>query len=357
MSTVSIAGKCIGMRATAGEDGLKKHPCFIIAEMSANHDNDLNKALQMVDVAADAGVDAIKVQTYSADTLTLPSDHPGTKVDSVWGASNLYELYKGSAMRPELHQPIFERARERGLIAFSSAYDESSVDYLEEFDVPAYKIASFELVHLPLLRHIAQTGKPVILSTGMSCIGEIEEAVDTLVGAGSTDIVLLHCCSAYPTPPVEVNLAAMQTLRSTFDVPVGYSDHTLGVSVAIAAATLGASVLEKHFTLDPTLEGPDHRFSLGPEALCQMVQGVRDAEASLGSERKKTTVSEAVNKQLGRRSLFACAKIDSGETVTAEKIRVVRPGIGLHPRYLEMVIGRTAKREIPQGWPVTWDDV
>lgn len=347
MTTVEIAGRLIG-------DG---QPTFIIAEMSANHDQDLNQALELVEVAAQAGADALKLQTYTTDSLTLPSSHPSTRVDPIWGASNLYELYQKAGMPYEFHEPLFERANELGLITFSTAYDERAVDYLEKLEVPAYKVASFELVHLPLLRSIGQTRKPVILSTGMANIGEVEEALEALVSGGAEQIILLHCCSTYPADPATVNLAAMQTLRQTFAYPVGFSDHTLGIAVPITAVALGACAIEKHFTNDPQRPGPDHRFSVGPQELKQMVEGIRQAEVAIGSGRKVMSPSEAGNQAIGRRSIFARVDIPTGVTITENMLRVVRPGAGLHPRYLEIIIGRPARRDIPTGWPITWEDI
>jgi pseudaminic acid synthase len=347
MTTVEIAGKLVG-------DG---QPTFIVAETSANHDQDLSQALELVDVAAKARVDAVKLQTYTPDSLTLPTSHPSARVDPVWGANNLYELYQKAAMPYHFHKPLFERAREHGLIAFSTAYDESSVDYLEGLGIPAYKVASFELVHLPLLRHIGQTRKPVILSTGMASIGEVEEALNTLVSAGTEQIILLHCCSVYPADPATVNLAAMQALRQAFGYPVGFSDHTLSCAVPVAAVALGACMIEKHFTNDPQRPGPDHRFSTGPKDLRRMVEGIREAEMAIGNGRKAMAACEAENRAVGRRSLFAAVDIPPGAIITREMIRVVRPGAGLHPRYLEVAVGRVARQRIPAGWPIIWEDI
>jgi pseudaminic acid synthase len=333
------------------------HPCLIVGEMSANHDQDLEQALRLVDLAADAGVDAIKLQTYTPDSLTLPTDHPSARVNAVWGAATLYELYGKGTMPYEFHAPLFERAKSRGMLFFSSAYDESAVDYLEKHDVPAYKIASFELVHLPLLRHVAKTKKPIVLSTGMATLAEVEEGLETLEAAGCRDVILLHCCSSYPADPSDVNLAAMKTLAQAFNRPVGFSDHTVGSAVPIAAVALGACMIEKHYTNDSSRAGPDHRFSADKAELERMVRGIRDTEAAIGTGRKRMSPSEAENRLVGRRSIFSIVAIERGQMVTAELLRVVRPGSGLHPRYLEQIIGRPARRRIPAGWPVTWDDV
>jgi pseudaminic acid synthase len=347
MSTASIGGRRIG----------DAEPAFIVAEMSANHDGDLDQALRLVESAAAAGVDALKLQTYTPDSLSLRTSHPSARVDPIWGAETLYDLYAKAAMPYEFHAPLFARARELGLIAFSSPFDEAGVDFLERFDVPAYKVASPEIVHLPLLRCIGQTGKPVVLATGMSDLGEVEEALQALVGAGATQIVLLHCCSVYPADPSTVNLRAMDTLRRAFGRPVGFSDHTLGIAVPIAAVALGACMIEKHFTDDVTRAGPDHRFSLPADDLKRMVEGIRQAEAALGDDRKVVAAAEAGNRAVARRSLFAAEAIPAGTTITEAMLRVVRPGAGLHPRELAVVVGRVARRDIPAGWPITWDDV
>lgn len=332
-------------------------PAFLVAEVSANHDRDPAQALALIDVAADAGVDAVKLQTYGPDSLTVPTTHPSARVDPVWGAANLRELYAGAAMPYEFHQPLFDRARERGLIAFSSAYAEADVDFLEALGNPIYKVASFELPHLPLLRHVGQTRKPVILSTGMATLAEVEEAVGTLVAAGCPQVVLLHCCSAYPAPADSVNLAAMRTLREAFHCPTGFSDHTLGFHVAVAAVALGACVVEKHFTNDPRRPGPDHRFSASPTELRALVHAVREIESAIGTGLKGTATCEAGNKAVGRRSLFTSGPIPAGTVITAELLRVVRPGSGLAPRFREIIIGRRARRDIPAYWPITWEDV
>jgi pseudaminic acid synthase len=347
MNPVAIGGRLIG----------PGRPCFIAAEMSANHDRNLAHALRLMDIAAAAGVDAVKLQTYTAESLTVPSDHPSARIDPIWGAPNLFDLYSRAAMPLEFHEPLLARARELDLMVLTSVYDPRDVDFCEKLGFPAYKVASFELVHLPLLRVLAQTAKPVILSTGMASLGEVEEALDTLHGAGCGHIVLLQCCSTYPAAAASVNLAALETLRTAFGCPVGFSDHTIGSHVACAAVALGACFLEKHYTSDPGRPGPDHRFSIGPEDLRAMVAMIRDVEASIGSGRKKTAIDEEVNKKAGRRSLIAVRAIPEGERIEADAIRILRPGSGLHPRYLDVVLGRTARRSIAAGQPVTWDDV
>jgi pseudaminic acid synthase len=347
MNKIEISGKSVG-------DGA---PVFVVAEMSANHDRDLDQALALIDIAAASGADAVKLQTYSADSLSIRTAHPSARVNPNWGAETLYDLYVKAAMPMEFHPPLFARARELGLIMFSSVFDEAGVDYLETLNVPVYKVASPELVHIPLLRHIGQTGKPVIVSTGMASIGEVEEAVEALTAAGSDQIALLHCCSVYPADPATVNLNAMATLRQVFQCPIGFSDHTLGIAVPIAAAALGANIIEKHFTNDVARPGPDHRFSLAQAQLAAMVEGVRQVTAARGSGRKVMAAQEAENRAVARRSLFAVVDIPAGVTVTAEMVKVVRPGSGIHPRWLDMAVGRLARRDIKAGSPITWEDV
>lgn len=344
MNEVSFGGRKVG----AG------HPVFIAAEMSANHDRDLDHALKLVEVAAEAGADAVKLQTYTADSLTVPSDHPSAKIDPIWGSKDLHELYQKAAMPMEFHKPLIERANDLGLMTLTSVYDPRDVEFLEQFDLPAYKVASFELVHLPLLRRLAEVGRPVILSSGMATLAEVEEALDAL---GATPVVLLQCCSAYPADPGSVNLAAMDVMRTAFNCPVGYSDHTIGTHVACAAVARGACFIEKHYTTDVNRSGPDHRFSLDAKGLKEMIAHMRDIEAAIGTGRKKTAETEVVNKKVGRRSLLAVRDIAAGEAITEDSVRVVRPGSGLHPRYREIVVGRIARRTIPAGHPVTWEDI
>jgi N-acetylneuraminate synthase len=345
--TIAIGKRRIG-------DG---QPALLVAEMSANHDRDLKQALALLDIAAQAGVDAVKLQTYGPDSLTLKTNHPSARIDPIWGAASLYELYAQAAMPYEFHEPLFKRAEELGLLIFSTVYDERDVDFLEKLGNPIYKIASFELVHLPLLRRVGQTHKPVVLSTGMATLDEVQEALTALTTGGSKEIILLHCCSAYPTPPEAANLAAMKTLRDAFHRPIGFSDHTLGVSVAAAAAALGACFIEKHFTNDPQRKGPDHRFSASPEELRELVRAVRQVESAIGKGDKATAACELESKRVGRRSIFAVVEIPQGAVIVRDMVRVVRPAAGLHPRHLDEIIGRKARRKIPAGWPVTGEDV
>jgi pseudaminic acid synthase len=345
--TFEVQGRKIGLGC----------PCFVIAEMSANHDQDLERAVKLVDIAADAGADAVKVQTYRPDTMTPDTDHPSALIEPVWGAKNLFELYGKAYMPWEFHAPIFRRAKERGILAFSSPFDNTAVDLLEKLDAPLYKVASFELVDLPLLARIAQTKKPLVVSTGMATLGEIEEALEVFDKNGAGAIVLLHCCSSYPAEPGSVNLAAMETMRRAFGLPVGFSDHTVGTAIPTAAAALGAAALEKHFTDDTSRTGPDHRFSADGPTLTRMVRDIRAAEAAVGTGFKGTVPAEEINKRVGRRSIFSAVPIPKGTVVTREMIRVVRPGSGLHPRFVDVVVGRPARRDVPAGYPISWDDI
>lgn len=335
----------------------KKFPCFFIAEMSANHDRDLEHALKLVDVAAASGADAIKLQTYSPESLTIRSQHKSTLLNPIWGYKTLYDLYEAAAMPMEFHAPLLKRARKLGIIAFTSVYDPMDLDFCESLGICAYKIASFELVHFPLLRAVASTGKPIILSTGMAKLGDVEEALEVLMNAGAKEIALLHCCSAYPAPATSINLTAMATLYSAFGLPVGFSDHTLGTHIPIAAVALGASIIEKHFTTDSKRIGPDHRFSLEPNQLTQLIHGIREVESSIGDGSKRMADEEKESKRMGRRSLYAVNSIAAGQQIHIEDVRIVRPGEGLHPRELSFIVDRIARRNIPAGSPLSWNDL
>mgnify|MGYP001814633608 CR=1 FL=1 len=283
--TLTIEGKTIGPDA----------PAFLIAEVSANHDRDLDQALAIVDIAADAGWDALKLQTYSPETLTMRSDHPSMQIDKVWGTTNLWDLYTGAAMPMEFHAPLFARARERGLVPFTSIYDPMDLDFIESIDCPIYKIASFEMTFDDLLIAVAGTKKPLILSTGMATPDEISHALEVLDRAGSGEVILLHCCSSYPAPLDEINLNAMAATGQRFGRMTGFSDHTIGSIGPLTAAAMGAVAIEKHYTNDPTRNGPDHRFSATPEIMAEIAQGVRDIHALKGSAEKQTTKAEEVS--------------------------------------------------------------
>lgn len=331
-------------------------PTFLIAELSANHDRDLNQALALIDMAAQAGFDAVKLQTYSADSLTINTSHPSAKIDPIWGAEYLYDLYSKAAMPMDFHKPLFDRVEEHGMIPFTTLYDPTDLDFVESLDNCIYKVASFEINHLPLLRAIAQTKKPVILSTGTSALSEVEEAIEILEASNSGPVVLLHCCSAYPTPPEAANLRVIPTLKSAFGIPVGFSDHTMGPHIPLAAMMLGACAIEKHITNDPRRPGPDHRFSASPEQAKIMVNSIRDAEKALGDGRKRTQEIEENNKSVGRRSIYITKDVSIGELLSESNLRIIRPNAGLHPRYLDTIIGKKARHPLKAGNPLFLGD-
>ena len=332
-------------------------PAFLIAEVSANHDRDLDQALALVDIAAAAGWDALKLQTYDADSLTIPSDHPSMRIDPVWGHARLYDLYRTAGMPMEFHAPLFARARERGLVPFTSIYDPRDLDFIESLDPAIYKIASFEMTFDDLLIAVAGTGKPLILSTGMADMAEIGHAVEVFTARSTAPLILLHCCSSYPAPPEQINLAAMETMRAAFGCMVGFSDHTIGALGPIAAAAMGARVIEKHFTNDPGRAGPDHRFSATPEVMAEIAAGVRAVHAMRGSPDKRTTEAEAVNKAAGRRSAFALRDLAPGAVIGPQDFRFVRPAAGIAPNDPQGVRGRRVVRAVPAGHPITPDDL
>lgn len=345
--TVAIDGRAIG----TGE------PCYIIAEAGSNHGRKLATALALVEAAAAAGCDAVKFQTFSGPDIAADFVNeetvPGPNARK-WGGK-LLDIYRTWALPDEFHEPLAQRAGELGIDFFSSAFSEQAVDRLVKLGVPAIKIASFELVHLPLIRHAAASKLPLILSTGMAGLGEIERALGAVVEGGGDQVILLHCGSSYPLSAASANLNAMETLRRAFRVPIGYSDHTTGIGVPIAAAALGAAVLEKHFTLDRTSEGPDHAFAIEPGELTQMVKLMREAEAALGSSRKFRQPEERGPSRRGRRSLFAARPLAAGERLLPDAVKVVRPGIGLEPAFLDLVVGRVLIRPVAGDEPLTWD--
>lgn len=335
-------------------------PTYIVAEMSANHHQKFDEAIKLVKAAKDAGADAIKLQTYTADTITLNCKNPFFRIGegTIWAGRNLYDLYS-EAYTPWEWQPKLKGiAEEMGLDCFSSPFDVSAVDFLEKMDVPAHKIASFELVDIPLLKKLAGTGKPLILSIGMASLAEIEEGVNAIRSAssmsGGIELVLLKCASAYPALPEEMNLRAIPFMADYFDVPVGLSDHTLGIAVPVAAIALGACMVEKHLTLSRSNPSPDSAFSLEPAEFKAMVEAVRTAEKALGEERYEMSSREEKNR-IFRRSLFVVKTICEGEIFTEEYVRSIRPAYGLHPRHLPEVIGRKAAQDIEMGTPLRWD--
>lgn len=340
-----IAGRKIG----GGE------PTYIIAEMSANHNHSFEHAVRIVEAAATAGADAVKLQTYTPETITLDCANELFRIKgTIWEGRTLHDLYREAHM-PWEWQPRLKRvANELGVHLFSSPFDASAIDFLERMDAPAYKIASPELIDLPLIRKAASTGKPLLLSTGMATLEEIEEAVRTLQDAGCSEYVLLKCTSAYPAPPEEANLRTIPDLARRFNCPVGLSDHTLGSSVAIASVALGACVIEKHFTLSRTDGGPDSAFSMEPEEFATMVRDVRIVEQALGLVSYELTPKQKEILKY-RRSLFAVRDIPAGAVLTEENIRSIRPSGGLLPRHYWEVLGKEAAVDIPKGTPLAWD--
>jgi pseudaminic acid synthase len=333
-------------------------PVYIVAELSANHNQDFDQAVKLVYAARDAGADAVKLQTYTPDSLTAKCDNQYFRIGkgTVWEGKTLYDLY-GEAYTPWEWQPkLKEVAEELGLQLFSSPFDFQAVDFLEQMDVPAYKIASFEIVDLALIRYAAETGKPIILSTGMASLAEIGDAVRTVRSAGNDEIVLLKCTSAYPARPREMNLRVIPDLSQTFDVPVGLSDHTLTATVPVAAVALGACMIEKHLTLSRDVSGPDSGFSLEPHEFKAMVEAVRTTESALGEVRYGPTRAEA-DTLIFRRSLFVVNDIKAGEAFTADNVRSIRPGHGLAPKHMQEVLGGRAMRDITKGTPLAWSDL
>jgi N-acetylneuraminate synthase len=335
------------------------HSPFVIAEMSGNHNRSLDRALAIVDAAAASGAHALKLQTYTADTITLNvrgGDFEIADPGSLWSGKNLHDLYEQAQTPWEWHAPIMQRAREHGMVCFSSPFDESAVDFLEELEVPAYKIASFENNHLPLIAKAAATGKPLIISTGMASLGELEQAVSTARSAGCRDLILLKCTSNYPATPSNTNIRTIPHLRQLFGCEVGLSDHTMGVGVAVAAVALGATVIEKHFTLSRAEGGVDCAFSLEPAELAALVLESERAWQALGDVRYGPT--EAEQKSLVfRRSIYASADIAAGEPFTRTNIRIVRPGLGAPPHLFEQLLGRTARQTYSCGTPLSMDQL
>jgi len=330
-------------------------PVYCIAELSGNHNQDFNQAVDLIRAAKEVGADAVKLQTYTPDTMTIDCDKEYFRIKgTIWEGKNLYELY-GEAFTPWDWQPkLKEIAKGLGLDLFSTPFDATAVDFLEQMGVPAYKVASFEIVDLPLLRKIASTGKPIIMSTGMATLAEVDEAVQTIREAGGTQLALLKCTSAYPALPEGMNLHTIPHLAQAFDVPVGLSDHTLDLAVPVAAVALGACIIEKHFTLSRADGGPDSAFSLEPNEFKTMVAAVRVAEKALG--RIHYGVSEAeVKSRVFRRSLFVVKDMKKGEVFTEENVRSIRPGAGLLPKFLQDVMGRKASRNLERGTPLNWD--
>jgi N-acetylneuraminate synthase len=333
-------------------------PVYIIAELSANHNQDFEQAVALIRAAKEAGADAIKLQTYTPDTITIRSDKQCFRIrgGTLWDGQTLYDLY-GKAYTPWDWQPRLKAlANDLGMDLFSSAFDSTAVDFLNRMDVSAHKVASFEIVDIPLIEKMGQTGKPLIISTGMASEDEIGEAVKTAGDAGAKHIALLKCTSAYPAPPEEMNLRTIPHMAETFNVAVGLSDHTLGITVPIAAVSLGACIIEKHFTLSRNIPGPDSAFSMEPHEFKAMVDAIRCAEKSLGRISYDVSPREASSKAF-RRSLFVVEEIKKGETFTEENVRSIRPSNGLPPKHLKQVIGKYAACDIEKGTPLDWSHV
>lgn len=346
--TVKIGEKTVG-------DG---YPCYVLAEAGCNHNKSLDIAKKLIDMAVDAGADGIKFQTYKADTMyskkTPMIEHFKERLSAGEDAT-MYDLIKMTELPYELHQPIVEYCKKKGIPFLSTPFGEGDVDYLEQFKVPAYKIASFEMTHFPLIQKVARIGKPVILSTGMSTLGDIERVLAIIHGEGNNQVILLHCVSNYPARPEDYNLRVINTLKTAFGYPVGLSDHTPGVETPKIACALGANLIEKHITIDQTLPGPDHYFSLTPEELSALVAAARDVEAMLGSPIKKCIESEIGMKHIARRSLVAACDISSGTIITREMLAIKRPGYGLDTGLIDVLVGKRVVKDIGVDEPLSWD--
>jgi pseudaminic acid synthase len=349
----------VNMKVQIGERSIGPgRSVYVIAELSANHNQDFDQAVRIIEAAKQAGADAIKLQTYTADTMTIASDREEFRIagGTIWDGRKLHELYV-EAYTPWDWQPRLKKvAADLGMDLFSSAFDSTAVDFLEKMGVPAHKVASFELVDIPLIQRIARTGKPVIMSTGMATVEEIEEALNAAREAGATQIALLKCTSAYPAPPEEMNLRTIPEMARRFGVPVGLSDHTMGISVPVAAVALGACIIEKHLTLSRATPGPDSAFSLEPHEFKAMVDAVRTTEKALGAVHFGLSEKEQASRAF-RRSLFVVEDVQQGETFNTGNVRSIRPGDGLHPRHLAEVLGKRAAQAITRGTPLSWEFV
>lgn len=342
--SINIDGKIIS----------EKSPCFIIAEAGSNHNGKYDQAIKLIDIAVEAGADAVKFQLFMADKIAARTEHEVAKLNSDYG-TDLFELYKNSEFPREWIPDLMDYCRERNITFLATPFDYEAVDLLEKNNISAYKVASFELVHLPLLKYIAKKDKPMILSTGMATLAEVEEAIQVIRGEGNNKIVILHCGISYPMPFSEVNLKAMSAIKNSFNVITGYSDHTCGNVVPVLVVGMDGRVIEKHFTLDKTLKGPDHEFALNPVELKQMINSVRNAEKAKGDGIKRPADIELIHKKRGRRSLFVNKRLKAGDILTNEDIEVLRPGVGLKPKYLDIVNGAILKKDINSYDPITWD--
>ena len=336
-----------------------EYPPFIVAEMSGNHNQSLERAIEIVEAAADSGAHAIKLQTYTADTITLDinnSDFTINDENSLWQGRNLHNLYKLAYTPWEWHKPLMKKAIELGLICFSSPFDETAVDFLESLDVPIYKIASFENNHLPLIRKVAATGKPIIISTGMANLKDLDETVQTVKSAGCKELILLKCTSSYPASPEDSNILTIPDLRKLFDCQVGLSDHTMGIGTSLAAIAHGATIIEKHFTLDRSDGGIDSEFSMEPSEMSTLVIESKRAWQSLGGIKYGPTKAEEKS-LIYKRSLYIAQDMKAGEVLTEKNLRIVRPGHGLHPRYYEQLLGEKVLKDVTKGEALDWSHV
>lgn len=345
MKEFSIGNKKIG----------EKKPVFIIAEAGSNHNRNMNQAKKLIEVAAEAGADAVKFQTYSAETLYSKKTPNPNYLEGKMEQESVWDLIKAIELPREWQKELADFTKSQGLIFMSTPFDYNAIKELEEINMLAYKIASFEIVDLAFLKEIAKTGKPIILSTGMASLGDIEDAFNAIKEVSDNPIALLHCAINYPPPFEDLNLRAIQTLKKAFQVPIGYSDHTMSVSIPAVCVGLGASIIEKHFTLDRKFKGPDHKFALEPSELKQMVNNIREAELSLGSPIKFMPISEKNLYKLARRSIIAKKKIPEGKIIKESDLIIKRPGFGIPPKYLNVVIGRIAKKTIEEDDIITWD--
>jgi pseudaminic acid synthase len=347
MTEISIAGRPIGNR----------HAPYVIAEMSANHNGNIDTAFRIIEEAKKAGADALKIQTYRPDTITLDSDLPDFQIKGgLWDGKTLYELYEWAHTPWEWHKPLFEHSRKVGIPIFSSPFDTTAVDLLEDLNAPAYKIASFEAVDLPLIRYVAKTGKPMIISTGMADAEEIQEAIDAARSGGCTQLAILHCVSGYPAPAEDYNLRTIGDMIERFGLVTGLSDHTLDNTTAIASVVLGASIIEKHFTLDRNGGGPDDSFSLEPEALAALCRDSKTAWKALGNVDYGRKSSEQGSVQF-RRSLYFVKDLQEGDVIAEDAIRSVRPGYGIQPKHLSDIIGKRVKKTVNRNTPVRFEDI
>ena len=335
-----------------------RHPCFVIAEAGVNHNGDVELAKRLVDVATEAGADAVKFQTFKAErVVSATAPKAEYQLQTTDAAESQLDMLRRLELSPEAHRELQAYCQERGVLFMSTPFDEESADLLDELGVPVFKIGSGEITNCPFLEYVARKGKPIILSTGMSYLSEVDEAVRVIHDAGCDQLVLLHCVSNYPADPADANLRAMQTMATAFQVPVGFSDHTPGIEVALAAVALGACVIEKHFTLDKDLPGPDHRASLEPHGLQALVTGIRTVELALGSGAKRPAQSEADNRLIVRRSLAAAFDIPEGAVLRSDMLRALRPASGISPALVEHVVGRRVRRSLMSGQLITWSDL